>query len=95
MGAAPDLDWAMDCVPVDHVADAMVQLARNGVPGGVYHLVNPKLRYWRECVLWMCLRGYPLELMPYRDWTMRLRKTATSSNPLYPLQSFFLRTIPE
>ena len=32
MGAAPDLDWAMDCVPVDHVADAMVQLARNGVP---------------------------------------------------------------
>ena len=95
MGAAPDLDWAMDCVPVDHVADAMVQLARNGVPGGVYHLVNPKLRYWRECVLWMCLRGYPLELVPYRDWTVRLRKTATSSNPLYPLQSFFLRTIPE
>ena len=35
MGAAPDLDWAMDCVPVDHVADAMVQLARIGVIGGV------------------------------------------------------------
>lgn len=95
MGAAPDLDWAMDCVPVDHVADAMVQLARDGVPGGVYHLVNPKLRYWRECVLWMCLRGYPLELMPYRDWTLRLRETATTSHPLYPLQSFFLRTVPE
>jgi thioester reductase-like protein len=95
MRAAPDLDWAMDCVPVDHVADAMVQLARNEVPGGVYHLVNPKLRYWRECVLWMCLRGYPLELMPYRDWTMRLRETVTPSHPLYPLQSFFLRTVPD
>lgn len=95
MGAAPDLDWAMDCVPVDHVADAMVQLVRNGVPGGVYHLVNPKLRYWRECVLWMCLRGYPLELIPYRDWTVRLRETATASQPLYPLKSFFLRTIAE
>jgi thioester reductase-like protein len=95
MGAAPDLDWAMDCVPVDHVADAMVRLAQNGVPGSVYHLVNPKLRYWRECVLWMCLRGYPLELMPYRDWTVRLRETATASHPLYPLQAFFLRTIPE
>jgi thioester reductase-like protein len=95
MGVAPDLDWAMDCVPVDHVADAMVQLARNGVPGGVYHLVNPKLRYWRECVLWMRLRGYPLELIPYREWTVRLRETATASHPLYPLQSFFLRTVDE
>ena len=95
MGAAPDLDWAMDCVPVDHVADAMVQVARNGVPGGVYHLVNPNLRYWRECVLWMCLRGYALELMPYRDWTVRLREIATTSHPLYPLQAFFLRTVPE
>ncbi|MCM3869630.1 MAG: thioester reductase domain-containing protein, partial [Pyrinomonadaceae bacterium] len=95
MGTAPDLDWVMDCVPVDHVADAMVRLARNGVPGGVYHLVNPKSRYWRECVLWMCLRGYQLELMPYRDWMVRLRETATASHPLYPLQAFFLRTVPE
>ena len=95
MGVAPDLDWAMDCVPVDHVADAMVQLARKGVPGGVYHLVNPKLRYWRECVLWMCLQGYPLELMPYRDWTVRLRETATASHPLFPLRTFFLRTVDE
>ena len=95
MGAAPDLDWAMDCVSVDHVADAMVQLARNGVARGVYHLVNPRLRYWRECVLWMCLRGYPIELMPYRDWTMRLRETITPSHPLYPLRAFFLRTVPE
>ena len=95
MGAAPDLDWSMDCVPVDHVARAMVQLARNGVPGGVYHLINPRLRRWRECVLWMCLRGYPLELMPYRDWTLRLREMATPSHPLYPLQSFFLRTVSE
>jgi hypothetical protein len=95
MGAAPDLDWAMDCVPVDHVADAMVQLARNGVPGGTYHLINPRLRYWRECVLWMCLRGHSLELMPYRDWALRLRDSATPSHPLYPLQSFFLRTVSE
>ena len=73
MGAAPDLEWSMDCVPVDHVADAMVQLARKGVAGGVYHLVNPAVRYWRECVLWMCLRGYPLELIPYRDWIVRWR----------------------
>ena len=99
MGAAPDLDWAMDCVPVDYVADAMVQLALNGVPASgdhlVYHLVNPGLRYWRECVLWMCLRGYSLDLIPYRDWTLRLRETIPPSNPLYPLQAFFLRSIPE
>ncbi len=95
MRAAPDLDWAMDCVPVDHVAEAMVQFGQNGVPGGTYHLINPRLRYWRECVLWMCLRGYPLELMPYRDWARRLRDSATPSHLLYPLQSFFLRTVAE
>ena len=99
MGAAPDLDWAMDCVPVDHVAEAMVQLGQNGAPANgchlVYHLVNPRLRYWRECVLWMCLRGYSFDLIPYRDWTLRLRDTATASNPLYPLRAFFLRTIHE
>ncbi len=95
MGAAPDLDWAMDCVPVDHVADAMVKLAQDDVRGGVYHLVNPQLRYWRECVLWMCLRGYSFDLIPYRDWALRLRETVTASNPLYPLRAFFLRTFPE
>ena len=95
MGAAPDLDWVMDCVPVDHVADAMVQLARHGVPGGTYHLVNPRLRHWRECVLWMCLRGYPLELIPYREWMMRLREITTTSHPLYSLRTFFLRTVDE
>ncbi len=94
LGAAPDLDWAMDCVPVDHVADAMVQLSQNRLSGGVYHLINPKLRYWRECVLWMSLRGYPLELIPYRDWVARLRET-TASNPLFPLRAFFLRTVLE
>ena len=70
-------------------------LRETGFRGGVYHLVNPRLRYWRECVLWMCLRGYPLELMPYRDWTLRLRETATASHPLYPLRAFFLRTVAE
>jgi hypothetical protein len=32
MHAAPDLDWAMDSVPVDHVADAMSNLAETVFP---------------------------------------------------------------
>jgi hypothetical protein len=43
----------------------------------------------------MCVRGYPLELIPYRDWMVRLRDTTTASHPLYPLRAFFLRTVAE
>lgn len=97
MRAAPDLDWVMDSVPVDHAAGAFLRLARlAGTGGAIFHLANPKTRHWRECVLWMRLRGYPLDLYPYREWCELLRRTATGpSHPLYPLRSFFLHAIAE
>jgi thioester reductase-like protein len=41
--AAPDLDWAVDCVPADAVADAAVRLASAATPGSprVFHLSSP------------------------------------------------------
>ena len=94
LGAAPDLDWRVDCVPVDHVAQAVVRLSRAHVDGlSVAHLVNPRSRHWRECVLWMRLCGYDIELLPYREWLQVLRATTDASNPLVPLRPFFLRTV--
>lgn len=101
MGAAPDLDWRLDALPVDNVAAAI--LALSAEPGeGAWHLTHPRPRHWRECVLWMRLYGYDVTLVPYREWTARLRGAATDpDHPLRPLRSFFLDeldgglTIPE
>ena len=92
MGSAPDLDWSLDCCTVDYVADCMVTLARNTAEAWrVIHLINPKGRRWQELVLWMNLYGYPIKLLPYREWLAQLRTAASRpAHPLYRLRSFFL-----
>ncbi len=96
MGAAPDLNWLLDCCPVDYVADAIVGLSsRTSNQLDAFHLVNNERSHWRELVLWMKLYGYPLELIPYRQWLARLRTAAAMpQHPLYRLRSFFM-TRPE
>ena len=95
MGAAPDLDWRMDCVPVDETASSIVRLTLGHNDGlSVSHLVAHSPRHWRECVLWMRLCGYDLELIPYRDWINRLDATGRD-HPLFPLRSFFTASIAE
>ena len=96
MGAAPDLDWRMDCVPVDDAARAIVRLTRDHAVGlAVSHLVADRARHWRECVLWMRLAGYELELMPYREWLERLMGVKDVDHPLFPLRAFFSASIAE
>ncbi len=91
MGAAPDLDWILDCCTVDFVAQAIVDLSHSStVPLSVSHLVNPTRFHWREVVLWLNLYGYPLRLIPYRQWLAELRIAASEpAHPLYRLRSFF------
>jgi thioester reductase-like protein len=94
MGAAPDLDWRMDCVPADDASRAIVRLALAHDDGvAVHHVTSPRPRHWRECVLWMRLRGYDVELLPYAEWAEMLRGTEDASHPLYALRSFFLRRV--
>ena len=98
MSAAPDLDWRLDALPVDTVTDLIIGLS--GGRDATVHLVHPRPRHWRECVLWMRLYGYDVPLVPYREWTSRLRDAA-GDHPLRVLRSFFLDerhgglTIPE
>jgi thioester reductase-like protein len=96
MHAAPDLDWRMDCVPVDDAARAVVRLALGSHDDGVrvHHVTAPRSRHWRECVLWMRLRGHDVGLLPYTEWLEMLRAIEDTSHPLYALRSFFLRRIP-
>lgn len=94
MKAAPDLDWRVDCLPVDQVARAIVRLAL-GHDGDidVMHISAKQPRHWRECVLWMRLCGFELELLPYSQWNEQLRDEATPGHPLHPLRSFFLNRV--
>ena len=98
MGAAPDLDWTLDALPVDVVARAILLLS--DAPGPVFHLAHARPRHWRECVLWMWLYGYPLRLIPYAAWLRQLEFATHSTSaeamahPLRAMRGFFL-TRPE
>ncbi|HET7216546.1 MAG TPA: thioester reductase domain-containing protein [Vicinamibacterales bacterium] len=102
MGTAPDLDWPLDCLPVDVAAQHVVALSH---VRGTHHLLHDRPRDWRECALWMRLRGYRVRLIPYHAWLSQMdRETARDrSHPLRPLRSFLLarpstvdrRTLPE
>jgi thioester reductase-like protein len=94
MRAAPDLDWRMDCVPADDASRAIVRLALAHEGGtGTHHVTSARPRHWRECVLWMRLRGHEVALLPYAEWAEMLRVTEDASHPLYELRSFFLRRV--
>lgn len=93
MGAAPDLDWKVDCIPVDAVAEAAVRLAATAAAGPprVFHLGSPAPRHWRECVLWLNLAGYPVRLVPHSEWLARLAdESRAPDHPLGKLRGFFL-----
>ncbi len=92
MGTAPDLDWRLDCLPVDVVARNILRLSDRR---GVFHLAHAAPRHWRECVLWMRAYGYTVRLVPYHAWLRQLEiETAKPADgpphPLRPLRSFFL-----
>jgi len=76
MGAAPNLDWRLDSVPVDYLASVISEFAlrhnERQSSFRVFHLANPQRRHWRELVLWMNLFGYSIELLPYEQWLQNL-----------------------
>jgi thioester reductase-like protein len=89
MGTAPDLDWTLDCLPIDTAARHIIELSSRR---GVSHLRHARPRHWRECVLWMRLYGYDVRLIPYQAWLRQLARDIEHggrAHPLRPLRSFF------
>lgn len=95
MGAAPDLDWAFDAVPVDCAARAIVRLAqRDAGTLQTVHLRHPRPRRWRECILWANFFGYRIRLEPFDLWRQQLeREAARPGHALHRLRSFFIRRV--
>jgi len=94
MGVAPDLEWSLDCLPVDVAAR---RIAGTAPRRDALHLAHRRPRDWRECVLWLRLYGYDVRLAPYDEWLARLdrdtRDAAGRAHPLRPLRPFFLRRV--
>jgi thioester reductase-like protein len=90
-GAAIDVDWLLDCVPVDFVAEVLARLEapEAGAPR-VLHLTHDSARHWREVVLWMNLYGCPVKLVPTREWLDgAFARGGTAGTRLYGYRRFF------
>lgn len=91
LGLAADVDWLMDCVPVDSVARALACLPSAAAGEAlVLHLTHDRPPHWREWVLWMNLAGYPVRLAPIEEWSQRaFAERRCASTRLYGYRRFF------
>ena len=92
MGKTPDLDIMVDMTPVDYVSQAIVHLSKQKeLVGKAFHLVNPHPMPWNQLCDFIRSLGYPLQLIPYKQWNFELLKSVENSaeNALHPLVSLF------
>jgi thioester reductase-like protein len=95
---AADIDWQIDCVPVDTAAQVLCAMASSGFAHGaqagmarVLHLQHDAPRSWRELVLSLRLRGYPLQLVPLDAWLAQVEAMGKhDASDLRVLRPFFL-----
>ncbi|MCB5181808.1 amino acid adenylation domain-containing protein [Streptomyces antimicrobicus] len=70
LGLAPDLPVALNLVPVDHAAAAIVHLAlHTEASGQTYHLTNPREAVLADLVERLRAHGHRIETIGYREWT--------------------------
>lgn len=91
MGLAPEIDAALNLVPVDYVSQAIVQLSQTELPTGqAFNVVNPGSYAWNDLVRWMGDRaGYAIQLVSYEAWCAEVLRIV-SQDPEHHL--FFLTT---
>ncbi|MBP0017251.1 MAG: amino acid adenylation domain-containing protein [Cyanobacteria bacterium SBLK] len=94
MGMAPDIDAALNLVPVDYASRAIVHLSQTCEPcGGAFYIVNPQTVAWRDFVGALVACGYPLQLTDYETWHDRLLELARNKkdNALIPFSSHLVK----
>ncbi len=87
LGLAPEIDIAVNIMPVDWVSCAIVELALNA-DAGYYYLGNPVPTSWLQ-VMAQLNRWRLVRLVPYAEWRAELRRTP--DNPAW----VFLPLLPE
>ncbi|GGS82868.1 amino acid adenylation domain-containing protein [Nonomuraea spiralis] len=85
LGAGPEQDMALNFMPVDYAARAVVHLSRRPESfGGVFHLANPATTALGDVWEWVKAFGYRFEVVPFEEWRLRLRDVG-EDNALYPV----------
>lgn len=93
MGIASDVDWKIDCSPVDITAKIIVSCVRKKMAQNfwVIHVHHPNPRPWQEMILWLNLFGYSVNLVSLDIWLEQLEAMPRQICPeFYMLRSFFL-----
>lgn len=85
MGRFPDLDLAVDMVPVDYVAQAIVAIIGSGAAGD-YNLSHPRPIGMKALFQWYAAAGHPSSPEPLSRWLDRL--AGERGNVLVPMLPF-------
>ena len=79
MGVAPESDAALDMVPVDFVAAAIVRISRQpNLAANVFHLTNPAPARFSDVARWIGGAGHRLHTVPLGEWIDAFRAEAMS-----------------
>jgi thioester reductase-like protein len=70
--AVPDLDVAVDLVPVDFVSRAIVTMAQQLTTHNAYHLANPHPAHFSDVVAFLEAQGIVVEAIPFDVWRERV-----------------------
>ncbi|MFB8217148.1 non-ribosomal peptide synthetase [Streptomyces anulatus] len=83
--AAPvGVDTSFDLVPVDHVADALVEISRRDAASGrTFHVASGRLLRLETALEWLRARGYELPGVEPRAWLERIGEDP--GNAAFPL----------
>jgi L-aminoadipate-semialdehyde dehydrogenase len=101
LGYIPDINNAVNMVPVDHVARIIVASSLNPSESDniqVVHVTNHPKVHFNEFLGSLIDYGYPLEIVEYVPWRVSLEQFVikeTHDNALYPLLHFVLDNLPQ
>lgn len=85
MGCAPNWKEVIDILPVDFVADSIVQIALEPKrEESVFHINHPVGIVWTDLMTWLNQYGYSIKLLPMKQWQSKL-KDLNPNHPLFPL----------
>ena len=92
-GLCPDVPLPLDFLPADHLARAIGHIStRHPARGEVYHLANPRSTLLDSLGERLRRRGYPIQDVPYAEWTADLVKYAAGhpTDPITPFVPLFV-----
>lgn len=91
LNALPDMVGGLYWTPVNDIAGTLSDLVlADNVPYPVYHVDNPKGQDWREMtsILANALHDPPCDVIPFHEWTERVRNAPQKNNPVATLLDF-------